>query len=376
MKRFIAIALLAAMLLTAASADVLVSHVSESYCVAFSYDGQHALMMEQFPPENGMPHCRLYIRHADGSVSPLRDVASADADADTLQPEYAHVPYPAVANVRVCGNTLLMYVYASEYRSVFRVVDMTTGEAHSLGDRGVTTGVCGQQAALVINTASPSCWLLDGSSGEMTQQTIPGDVRIHAACPLSSGVLLCIREDDGKALLWLDEQGSEVHRLACEREYDQLYYDESTRTGVAASNTGYPSVWFNDYMMMQLLPPEITGNFETIDEFLSRLKSNPLYVSLLPEQTKRNRFSYSIQPLGMTDEGTVLCTLGSLGWFCTLDLATMELTPLLTEEDSVETVNKYAGSLYNTIWNGSTRFCLPSKLPPYQYIEIDHPALY
>ena len=129
MKRFIAFILLAAMLFTAASADVLVRHISESYCVAFSHDGQHVLMMERLPVENGVPFCRLYIQHADGSVSPLKDVTPAEPDSNMLQPDYTHVPYPAVNGVKVCGNMLLMSVYVNEYRTVFRIVDMTTGEA-------------------------------------------------------------------------------------------------------------------------------------------------------------------------------------------------------------------------------------------------------
>lgn len=377
MKRFISFMLLMVMLCTAASADVLVRHISESYCVAFSYDDQHCLMMERLPAENGVPYCRLYIQHADGSVSPLKDVAPAETDSSALQPDYAHAPDPAVNSVKVCGNMLLMNVYVNEYRTVFRLVDMTTGEARSLGDRSVVTGVCGQQAAIAVNKTAKTydVWLLDGSSCELTQQTIPGDIQVSAVCPLSSGVLLCVRDGVGEALLWLDEQGNVVHRLPCERDYDQLYYDESTRTGIAASNMGYPTVWFNDHVMMQLLPPEITGHFETMEEFLALLESNPLHVSLLPQSTNKRLRLNAIQPLGMTAEGTLLCRWGSLGWFCTLDLATMELTPLLTEDDSVETVNQYAGSLYQAIWNGGTRFCIPSKLPPYQYIEIDHYAL-
>ena len=246
MKRFISFILLMVMLCTAASADVLVRHISESYCVAFSYDDQHCLMMERLPAENGVPYCRLYIQHADGSVSPLKDVAPAETDSSALQPDYAYAPHPAVNSVKVCGNMLLMNVYVNEYRTVFRLVDMTTGEARSLGNRGVVTGVSGQRAAIAVNKTAKTydVWLLDGSSGEMTQQTIPDDIRIYAVSPLSSGVLLCVRDADGNALLWLDEQGNEVHRLACGKSYEQLYYDESTRTGIAGNaSAGIPTVW-------------------------------------------------------------------------------------------------------------------------------------
>lgn len=378
MKRFISFVLLLAMICTAASADILVKPVSDSYCIAFSYDGEHCLMMEQLPVENGVPFCRLYIQHADGSISPLTDVTPPAEEDKTPQPDYTHLPYPAVSNVQVCGSTLLMYVSASEYRTAFRLVDMTTGKARSLGNRSVIIGVNGQQAAIAVSTTAKTSdvWLLDGNSGDLTQQTFPSDLRITALCPLSSGMLLCVREDDGKALLWLDEQGNEVHRLPCKYDYDHLYYDENTRTGIAGNLRAlYPTVWFNDYMVMQLQPPEIIDRFDTLEEFITHLESNPLYVSLLPEKTKQKRFASSLLPLGMTDEGTVLCSWGSLGWFCTLDLSTMELTPLLTEDDSVETVNEYASSLYLANWNGGTRFCLPTKLPPYQYIEIDHPML-
>ena len=371
MKRFISFVLLMAMFCTIASADVFVKSLSEAYCFAFSLDGQHCLMAEPLPGKSD--YCRLYIRHADGTVSSIVPTGldeQAPANADTY---FERCRRPRYGHTQVCGNTVMIMdkdIYLGTGLRWF--VNLASGEAALLPYD--PSSICGSRAAL--GGKGNRIAILDGESGAVTEQPIPEGLDIYAACPLENGVLLSARVEDGYALLWLDAQGNETHRLACQYAYENLYYDEASGTGLAARNSMLTWSWFNPYMIMRMQLPELTiEQADTKEKTIERLTSTQFYVSLTPENAKTSNRFPGFFPLGMMENGNYLLSLHQLGWLCTLNVATMQLTPLITANDNTDEILDLGHDLYMSIWNGGSLFCQPNKLQPYQYIELDHPAL-
>lgn len=377
MKRFMSMVLLLMLLFTAASADVRVQSLSTAHCAAFSLDGQHCLMLEPLPGDSSFS--RMYIRHADGSVTDIEPTGLTEQDPLGVATYFERCRQTA-SGIKVCGNTLLVTGEAEvvtdnrvSYTRVRWLVNMVSGKASLL--RKETVSICGSRAVIISNTYSPSAvraLILDGNSGTLTDQPLPDGLTIYGACALENGVLLSIRTGDGGALVWLDSEGNEVHRLACAYAYDYLYYDNHTKTGLAGSNSGMSWSWFNLYMIMQIQLPDLAS--EHLDTKEGTVVSTQFYVSLIPETAKAERnFLY---PLGMTDDGLFLLNWNRLGWLSTLNTATMQLTPLISASDTTDEVMELGHYLYESVWNGSTIFCRPYKLQPCQYIVIDHPGLH
>lgn len=375
MKRFIAFVLLLMMLCTAASADVRVQSLGAAYCAAFSLDGQHCLMLE--PNPDASDTYRSYIRHADGSVTDIVPTGLTEQDPPDAAATFERAG--KFYNVQVCGNTIFLKAFTPSHYEINWQISLISGEATLL--RNALVNVSGHHAAIMNNTrvriGPANLRILDGVTGEQREQPIPEGVTITGACGLENGALISVCTEDGYALLWLDSEGNEVRRLACEYVYENLYYDEATSAGVAARNSMMSWSWFTPYMIMQMRLPELTSvPTDTPADTIAYLTSTQFYVSLTSESAKAGRNRNVFYPLGMTDDGLFLLNWNNLGWLCTLNVATLELTPLITANDNTDELMDLGSDLYDDNWNGGSLFCNPDELQPFQYVQLEHPALH